>query len=51
MHGVEETCAELKPPGLLHMERHEGPAIEGGKRSERGVEERVWGLHLLPITQ
>jgi hypothetical protein len=37
VRGVETTSAELKVAGLLYGGRHEGPAIEGGKRSERGV--------------
>lgn len=37
MRGVETTSAELKVAGLLYGGRHEGPAIEGGKRNERGV--------------
>jgi hypothetical protein len=37
VRGVETTSAELKVAGLLYGARHEDPAIEGGKRSERGV--------------
>jgi hypothetical protein len=49
MRGVEETSAELKSPGYCIGEGKD-PAIESGRRSERGVEERAWGLHLLPHT-